>query len=217
MGMYVDAREAYSAVLERLLNADGGTWEVVNAAVPGFTSFQGKEWLAHYGLELQPDIVIADLGVNDTLPLTPDFPLPDSLVRRPPAWAVKTSDWLRHSAVYRLILRLREPEAPPGASQRVSAEEHAANLDAMRALGRAHSFKVLAVAQFTIDVHGPGSTHCLFPEVGQEPSVDLCAYWRGIGPAARKSFVDPVHADARGHAAIAGVIYARLRELGWTK
>ena len=42
MGMWVKANETYAAVLERLLNErHPGQWQVLNAAVAGYTSYQG--------------------------------------------------------------------------------------------------------------------------------------------------------------------------------
>ena len=109
MGMYVDYDETYGAVLETLLNTSEERWEVLNAAAPGHTSFQVRRYLEKYGVQYAPDIVISDVGVNDTLPLSPEFPLPDHEVNTPPAWAVTARSSLEISAVYRLLRQWLKP------------------------------------------------------------------------------------------------------------
>jgi len=53
----------YSGLLgERLL---GRGWEVLNAAVPGYTTHQGLAWLRLQLLDLQPDLVVVYFGWND--------------------------------------------------------------------------------------------------------------------------------------------------------
>ena len=217
MGMYVGPGEVYSAVLERRLATAGrGRWEVLNAAAPGHTSFQALQYLRHYGLALSPDIVIADVGVNDTLPLSPDFPLPDHEVSRPPAWAASARSLLELSAVYRLLRRwIRRPSGPVS-GQRVPPDRHRAHLQAMRALGAERGFHVLGMGQVRVDVHGPGRAQCLFDESELAPGrVDLCARLGALGMEAKRYFVDPIHANAAGHALIAEWTFEALEQLGW--
>lgn len=214
MGMYVNVADTYGARLAARL---GPEWELLNAAAPGHTSYQGRQYLAHYGLEFAPDLVVVDLGVNDTLPLTPDFPLPDHEVKRPPTWVVDARSALRISAVYRLlrrVLRTRQPVSAAG--QRVPADEHEKNLLAIQALGKERGFRVLLVNQFRADLYGAGHIQCLFEERGLDPVVDACSMWRRHGDV-RSFFHDPVHANARGHAMLADLIFDRLVALGWAQ
>lgn len=219
MGMYVNLEQSYGAALGRLLRElTGEAWEVLNAAAPGHTSFQGRQYLAHYGVDFAPDIVLSDLGVNDTLPLTHDFPLPDHEVKRPPRWAVEARSVLRFSAVYRLLSRLLRPGPPPLSStarQRVPPEQHAENISQIQLFGSARGFRVLVLNQFRVDLHGSGRSQCLFAEEGVEPRVDLCELWRELDNRAAQYFVDPIHANPAGHQLIAERILARLLELGW--
>jgi hypothetical protein len=106
-GMWVSSNEAYSAVLSERLNAAGPhRWEVMNAASPGHTTFQGKEYLLHTGWQFSPDVVVFDLGMNDDLPLTVDYAAPDHEVAAVPGWAKATAEQADGSAVYRLLQRL---------------------------------------------------------------------------------------------------------------
>jgi len=56
------AEPPYSELLERAL---GPRWEVFNAAVPGYTTFQGLTWLHTQLLALKPDLVVVYYGWND--------------------------------------------------------------------------------------------------------------------------------------------------------
>jgi lysophospholipase L1-like esterase len=217
MGMYVNEDEVYSAVLEGLLvEITGEPWQVLNAAAPGHTSFQGLGYLTHHGLAFEPDIVIHDLGVNDTLPLTPDFPKPDHEVVQPPEWAVDTRSILEYSAVYRLIRRLfRSPSDAEVTGQRVPAEQHSQNLDGVVALAKTHGIQVVLMSQLSVDIGGSGHVQCLFTEEGRKNVVDICALFAAHRDKAKDYFVDPVHANAQGHALIAQAIATNLLEWGW--
>ncbi|MBA3687012.1 MAG: arylesterase [Planctomycetes bacterium] len=58
--------QAYPAVVERLAQADGRAWRVVNAGVSGDTTAGGLRRLA-WALKAKPDILLLALGANDGL------------------------------------------------------------------------------------------------------------------------------------------------------
>lgn len=65
-GYGVDEGDAYPALLEKKLQADGYNYKVVNAGVSGETSsgtLSRMEWI----LTLEPDIVVLETGANDGL------------------------------------------------------------------------------------------------------------------------------------------------------
>lgn len=61
--------ELYTAVLERQLNSlspnDSNSFEIVNAGIPGYTTYQELEFLKIYGIDMQPDLVILGFALND--------------------------------------------------------------------------------------------------------------------------------------------------------
>jgi lysophospholipase L1-like esterase len=61
--------ELYTVALERRLNARaqmGASWlEVINAGIPGYTTYQELEFLKIYGLDMEPDLVILGFVFND--------------------------------------------------------------------------------------------------------------------------------------------------------
>ncbi len=65
-GLGVDEAKAYPARLQRKLQAEGLTYEVINAGISGETS-SGTLSRISWILKLQPDIVILETGANDGL------------------------------------------------------------------------------------------------------------------------------------------------------
>jgi len=64
-------KDCYSARLEKLLGRiNGRKVRVINAGVPGYTLFQGYQYLIHRGLEFEPDAVLLYFGFNDFLPVS---------------------------------------------------------------------------------------------------------------------------------------------------
>jgi lysophospholipase L1-like esterase len=61
--------ELYTQVLERRLNsrfASGlNSFEVINAGVPGYTTYQELEFLKIYGIDMKPDLVVLGFVFND--------------------------------------------------------------------------------------------------------------------------------------------------------
>jgi len=67
-GDWVNNDEAWPQRLQALLDPSGETIEVINAGVPGYSAYQGLQFLKEDGLALEPDVVIASFGINDHVP-----------------------------------------------------------------------------------------------------------------------------------------------------
>ena len=64
-------KDCYSARLEKLLGRiNGRKVRVINAGVPGYTLFQGYQYLIDRGLQFNPDAVLLYFGYNDFLPVS---------------------------------------------------------------------------------------------------------------------------------------------------
>ncbi len=213
-GMYVDNHQAYPAVLERSLQ-QRGRWEVINAACPGHTTFQGLRYLERL-LPLRPDVVIFDLGINDALPLAVDWAVPDHEVAQAPSTLRALSRELAVSPLYRLLSRLLAPtQRPPPGAVRVPRERSLANADAALALGHQHGFDVLLVSQFSLRPPPDPGVECALDWAPRTPIADACGLFAQDGAQVWESFVDPIHANAAGHARIAALIEQTLDEAGW--
>lgn len=66
-GWKVKEEDIFTEILENKLNEkyDNYNYQVINAAVPGYNTYQEVSYLKHYGLDLKPDMVILNIFVND--------------------------------------------------------------------------------------------------------------------------------------------------------
>ena len=64
-GLFVDAKAAYSKVLEKELLAEGHRVEVINAGMNGYTTWNELQWFRRRGALFQPDLVILQFCPND--------------------------------------------------------------------------------------------------------------------------------------------------------
>ncbi|MFH1778049.1 MAG: SGNH/GDSL hydrolase family protein [Candidatus Omnitrophota bacterium] len=71
-GAKVEFENIYSEVLENKLNKDNSDYifEVINAGVSAYTSFQSLIYLKEQGLKLNPDMILIYHQANDNLPAT---------------------------------------------------------------------------------------------------------------------------------------------------
>lgn len=217
-GMYVSETEVYSAVLERLLNERGGTWEVLNAASPGHTTWQGAKYLEAHGYAFQPDIVIDDLGMNDNLALSVAYARPDREVGAQPSWWARTVAptlddrvWT-YRALKRVLAPLRKGDA---LAVRVSPKDRADAIAIMQGLGATHGFRVLFMAQVGVDQSPGGRAICQVDMADFEPRVEICKLFEAEEKRAHTYFVDTIHATAEGHTMIGKAVFERLVELNW--
>jgi lysophospholipase L1-like esterase len=81
--------ELYTEVLERRLNArslkNPNSFEVINAGIPGYTTYQEFEFLKIYGLDMEPDLVILGFVFNDVYYKYLHRPTSQQLLGREPA------------------------------------------------------------------------------------------------------------------------------------
>lgn len=121
-------RPPYSAVLEDMLGP--GPVEVWNAAVPGYTSWQGRVWLTNQLIDLEPEVAVVYYGWHDHWRATgmTDRDYADRL----------SGNWLR------LGLLIRGPPDPP--PLRVPPDEYHENLRAIVDEFEARGTRVILVA-----------------------------------------------------------------------
>ncbi len=64
-GHQLPPEKTYCSYLEKLLNRKNMDYEVINAGVPGYTSFQGLRYSRIIMKKYDPDLIIVCYGVND--------------------------------------------------------------------------------------------------------------------------------------------------------
>lgn len=121
-------RPPYSALLENMLG--GGPVEVWNAAVPGYTTWQGRAWLEKQLIDLEPEVAVVYYGWNDHWRAT----------------GTTDRDYAAHLSGrgLRLGLLIRGPPDPP--PLRVSPDEYHENLKAIVDEFEARGTRVILVA-----------------------------------------------------------------------
>ncbi len=123
-GVGVGDEATWPARLQALMRRGGARVEVINAGVPGYTAYQGLQYLRTRGLALKPDLVAATFGFNDA----------DSWASRSDvetAEALKRRGWdapLMHSRLYASLKALADrlrpaPPVHPGGRPRLSPSE----------------------------------------------------------------------------------------------
>jgi lysophospholipase L1-like esterase len=102
-GLNLSSRaDSYSDQIELLLSRTGARaahWDVANAGVVGYSSFQGAQLIHHQLRELEPDVVSIYLGNNDSSP----GGMKDA--ERAAASAGPLHRWLRYNRFYLMILK----------------------------------------------------------------------------------------------------------------
>jgi lysophospholipase L1-like esterase len=66
-GYGVREEESYPSLLQQTISARLPATQVtvINAGIPGYSSYQGRVWLAEKGMALAPDMILAGFSVND--------------------------------------------------------------------------------------------------------------------------------------------------------
>lgn len=134
-GWRVKSEETYPKQLEKLMNIDLDykKYEVINAGVTGYSSFQGKRFLRDQILKYKPDLIMICYGWNDLLPAA--FGIEDKDQKMAPRIFLDIQNLLGRTELYRFIRGLilsRFQVKKTGKSAemipRVSAEDFANNL-----------------------------------------------------------------------------------------
>ena len=204
-GWGVEQREAYPQVLQRLLDADRpGRYRVVNAGVPGYTSYHGRLYLRERGLALRPDVVIAAYGFNDIAPAgdvivalarqrrrMPLLRLDDALLDTSRLWR-----WLRWAT-------LRPPS--PGLPLRSSPAQYGENMREIVRTARGGGAAVVLVN--FLHERSPQREHlAALDAAARDLGVPLVNY---AGPR-----LDVVHPTRQGYAGFAAELRRTLADVG---
>jgi lysophospholipase L1-like esterase len=99
-GIFVDADEAYPALVGAMLDKTQGAWEVINAGVPGWLSTESLIDFQLRVLPFDPDVVVILQGRNEILPQAYDGFQRDYTHFRRPGFNYSVSNYM-HKEVFR--------------------------------------------------------------------------------------------------------------------
>lgn len=224
-GDQVREEETFSRRLEVLEKAahPGLPLVVINGGIPGYSSFQGVEWLRRCLAYYHPNLVILAYFNSDVVPDV----VADSA--RVPAWgpARRVRELLFHSQVFlwlrreAAVWRVTHPPAGSNAGEsslvvRVSPGEYRRNLETMIRMCRQADAKavLLNLPPDRSLPPQPRYRDILRQTAAQEgaPLVDIAGRWAAADSISL--YADNVHPNAAGHLAIAGQIFHFLEDQG---
>ena len=148
-GCPVKLNNTFPKVLKEVLSAHfpHRKFEVFNAGVPGYTSYQGLLWFKRKIVHYNPDMVIVYYGINDSSPAD----IPDRYVHTLPQWLEHTLNFVRYSELYNFFLRIylsfKYPVGVEGSytSRRVSPQDFRNNIREINKLARSKGIKAVFI------------------------------------------------------------------------
>jgi lysophospholipase L1-like esterase len=216
-GVHVPEPETMARVAERQL---GKGWQVMNASVTGYQTWQERRYLERLDPIFAPTEVVVVFCTNDTVKLSQMLewsayyehqePILDAIQPSPIGlvWAARYVVALRKAAEYR-----REVEAnPPPLNWRGEWSDAWTALVMQAARGGRPAVAVLVPSELQLDRPGEGTS----PEAAEMADaagvrvVDLLARFRAEPRGTLYLPNDPIHLSPRGHAIAARAILAAL-------
>lgn len=236
-GFGVRDGEVFTARLEERLPAD-----FVNAAVPGYSSYQALNLLDMRGWALEPDLLlVGTLWSDNNFDSFSDADLLATYAGWEASSARATRVLLERSALFRWLdwtIRVAPQgewarkvgwqvggDDPRSGLRRVPIDAYARNLEAfcarMHAQGGGVVFLLLPNREDVEPISGDPawapyrSVMRAVAERWDAPVVDGPRAFRASGRSADALFIDQMHPTPAGHAALAGAVEGTLRDRGW--
>ena len=208
-GWAVRESQAYPARLERVLDQHAGThrFQVINAGVPGYTSYQGLVYLRERGLALRPKLVLIDYGFNDTS-RTGDIQQQLARASLTTPFLVLDDTLIDYSRFYRWLRWQGGAKEDDGnLPARVSAEQYGRNLRAMIQAARAAGANVV-VLSFWSRIGAQQNDYREALNAATEDTDTPVVWYRGPK-------LDLVHPTIEGYGIFTDSIAAQLMESGF--
>jgi lysophospholipase L1-like esterase len=231
-GWGVELRETYAIQLERMINIDNELppVEVINAGVPGYSSFQGRCFFESDIIGFRPDIVFLMFGWNDRWIAADN--ISDNEQQMPPGIIIYIQNIMSRMQIYRLLkkawlLVIEEPltEKLNRVDQvyRVSPDEFYENLVFIIEKCREESIIPILLAPPIPSLSGyyrkdvQSNMHVVHSEYGESlkrlaetmhvPLIDIGEKFDKYYDLYDDAENDPIHFNARGHNIAAEAIF----------
>jgi len=242
-GWKIDFRDCYSSLLETRLREQRQA-RVINAGMPGYTTFQGRVFLEHRGMQLDPDVVVLYFGFNDYLnvafrdrrdPLsdTASMGMTDRQLfeSRQRLSVVASNQLFRYSNFLRWmgsVIHTRGDNARAAGSggsdgqtridnalRRVPDADRRESLEQSVKLVREHGAELLIVIPWYRDFESHATLLREFAVEFDVTLVDLPRALEDHSDRRSELFLDPSHPGVEGHQLIADEIWSVV-EASWT-
>jgi lysophospholipase L1-like esterase len=234
-GWKVNLEQTYPKILEKLLNQNlpQPKFEVIDAGMTGYSTFQGVRFLKREILGFHPDIIIFSYGWNDMCPSERE----DKDQKFPPQWILNLDDFLSGSRFYSFLkfeimnlLKSKQPQDEKKLVYRVSIKDYQENLKELEKIAQGSGIKVffLSIPVSSAKVFiGPGKTskphiankhyNKALRETTSEigvPLIDVALLFEDRGDLYDKGREEYIHYNAKGHQVVAEAIYKYFQEEG---
>lgn len=235
-GHGVNDDQTTPAILERTLKAQGINVEVVNAAIPGYSTEQSKLILEELGWAMEPTLLlICNLWSDNNVDGFRDADLlrTNAIFRNNPlaysSLFQLTAGWVdraRGGTGARIITWTKDSRWPENKERRVPLQDYARNLDWMVREAKSRGIGAAFVAPTNTGLvdgqfeQGAGwdpyfDVQKQVAEWHQLPLATAITALQGNATPTAEDFVDLMHPSPAGHEAIGMLIAAVLTEAGW--
>jgi lysophospholipase L1-like esterase len=217
-GVGVNDGDTWPAQLQALFDHAKTDVSVINAGVPGYTAFQGKQWLEKQGLSKNPNIVIATFGFNDFETWASQSDFETARYVRLKRWDILFSRsrlyYGMQLAVQKLIPQNARNQEKPGEPRRarLSAEEFSQTLLQIKKICDEHQFGlILVIWPYKGQLAGQyGGYQPLIARVAEQQDVPLLNLVEVFGQITQELFVDSVHANQAGNRVVANALFQAI-------
>jgi len=236
--------DCYCSLLDSLLELEAGPWryEVVNAASVGYSSLMGRQFVEHYLENLQPDVLVAAFGWNDSilrhaadkdpdywkknrLEFTPKFGQENSILC---VMVPRIIDDARRRLWGRGAKGVRAESANRQFVPRVSVQDFQLNLEAMHQWCAAHGVKMVLLTEAAandsrssagaiqnLQPYHTAVRQMAFSQGVPLADVDSCLEGEGTAPYYDNAEVDCVHLNRSGQLRMAQIVKQTLQSSGY--
>lgn len=182
--------------------------EVLNAASPGYTSYQGLKQLKHRLLKYEPDLLIVQFGINDSSPAVGQTDKEQTTHSRA---FFSVYNALSKSALCCAIvkwLRRNPKNVIPSNSelQRVPPAEFKENMLMIMALGKLYGFECLFIGPVLLE-NGKLIAAADYQPPNHGKVVDMLASFKNYSADPARLFHDNCHLTPEGHELLALTIF----------
>jgi len=202
--------KTFSKQLESLIGKRFGSdkIEALNAANPGYTSYQGLKQLKTRLLKYKPDLLIVQFGINDSSPAVGQIDKEQTTHSRA---FFSVYNALSKSALCCAIvkwLRRNPKNAIPsnGELQRVPPAEFKENMLMIMALGKLHGFECLFIRPVLLE-NGKLITTANYQTPKDAKIVDMLESFKNYSADPARLFHDNCHLTYEGHELLASTIF----------
>lgn len=213
----VRIEQVYPKRLEVLLNLSFPErhFEVINAGVPGHSSYQGLLYLKEllrkgYG----PDLVAVDFGDDDAAPAVY---YSDKEQHSQPLWVIKLQNCLINFKLYKFLCNLiilpkkADISGKEKFNSRVSYKEYMENINEMVKIAHKSNIEIVYITPLVFENRKIVPIYPFQPDI---PRVNLIQRLKNFRGDLKDLFVDNCHFTPLGHQIVAEEIYKVLTNEG---